>query len=236
MAAPVVETYALAKSFGIIPVLLDVELRVAAGRAAVVVGGNGSGKSTLLAILAGLRHPTSGCALIFGQDSRRLAPSARRKIAMLSHQSFLYPNLTAAENLEFYATLYQVASPRAAAGRWLARVGLANFAHERIRMFSRGMEQRLATARAMLAEPMLLLLDEPFASLDPDGVAIVADLIRAELARGCAIVASAHEELAIDGVELEHHEIARGRLNLISARTEPSRGGRLRALLGRTGP
>lgn len=233
MATAVVETRALGKSFGLLPVLLEVDLSVTAGHAAVIIGGNGAGKSTLLAILAGLSAPSAGSALVFGQDSRRLDPQGRRQIGMLSHRSFLYPNLTARENLEFYATLYGVENPHIAALTWLRRVGLANFGDERVRMYSRGMEQRLAAARAMIAAPMLLLLDEPFAALDSDGGAIIADLIRAELARGCAVVISAHAQAAIEGVELDQYEIARGRLDSLSDKIEPARASRLRALLGR---
>lgn len=233
MAAAVVETRALGKSFGLVPVLLEVDLSVAAGHAAVIIGGNGAGKSTLLAILAGLSAPSSGYALVFGQDTRRLDPDGRRQIGMLSHRSFLYPNLTATENLEFYAALYGVKDPHIAAHTWLRRVGLANFADERVRMYSRGMEQRLAAARAMIAAPMLLLLDEPFAALDSDGVVIMADLIRAELARGCAVVISAHGHAAIEGVELDQYEITRGRLDPLTDKTEISRASRLRSLLGR---
>ena len=127
MATAVVETRALGKSFGLLPVLLEVDLSVTAGHAAVIIGGNGAGKSTLLAILAGVSAPSAGSALVFGQDSRRLDPQGRRQIGMLSHRSFLYPNLTARENLEFYATLYGVENPHIAALTWLRRVGLANF-------------------------------------------------------------------------------------------------------------
>ncbi|MGC1677575.1 MAG: heme ABC exporter ATP-binding protein CcmA [Candidatus Binataceae bacterium] len=233
MAAAVVETHALGKSFALVPVLLEVDLSLAAGRAAVIIGGNGAGKSTLLAILAGLAAPSSGYALVFGQDSRRLDPEVRRQIGMLSHRSFLYPNLTASENLEFYAKLYGVENPRVAAHTWLRRVGLANFAGERVRMYSRGMEQRLAAARAMIAAPMLLLLDEPFAALDSDGVAIMVDLIRAELARGCAVVISAHGQASIEGIELDQYEISHGGLDSLTGKLEPARAGRLRSLLGR---
>jgi heme exporter protein A len=233
MLPPAVETRALGKSFGLVPVLLDVDLRVASGRAAVIIGGNGAGKSTLLAILAGVSAPSSGNALIFGQESHRLAADTRRNIAMLSHHSFLYPNLTALENLEFYASLYGVRNPHDAAYEWLTRVGLANFAGERVRRFSRGMEQRLAAARAMIAAPMLLLLDEPFGALDSAGVAIMTDLIRTELARGCAVVASAHAPMKFDGVDLDQYEIRRGRLIPLSDHAEPPRASRLRALLGR---
>ena len=234
MAAPIVETHALGKTFGLIPVLREVEFRVLPGRGAFVVGGNGSGKSTLLAILAGLKAPSEGGALIFGQDTRHLEPRYRRRIGMLSHQSFLYPNLTGRENLEFYAELYGVADPAGAASLWLDEVGLSDFAGERVRAYSRGMEQRLAVARALIPEPNLLLLDEPFSSLDADGVALIARLIAAALARGASVVATAHGAPEIEDAELEIYQLSRGRLEPFQPeQKEEVRRGRLRSLLGR---
>src|SRR5208282_2244083 len=233
MSAPVVETHSLAKTYGLAPVLREVQLRLLAGAGAFIVGGNGAGKSTLLRMLAGLEAPSSGHALVFGQDTRRLAARYRRRIGLMAHQSFLYPNLTARENLEFYAELYSLGDPRASAHQWLGRVGLAHVADTRVRAFSRGMEQRLSAARAMLAEPALLLLDEPFASLDHDGAEIVAALIRGALERGASVLATAHAIPDIDGVELAVFEISRGRLMQHTHKEEVRRGGRIRSLLGR---
>jgi heme ABC exporter ATP-binding subunit CcmA len=233
MAAPVVETHGLAKTYGLAPVLREVDLRVLPGAGAFVVGGNGAGKSTLLRMLAGLEAPSGGNALVFGQDTRRLAARYRRRIGMMAHQSFLYPNLTARENLEFYAELYSLADTRAAADRWLARVGLTDVADARVRTFSRGMEQRLSAARAMVAEPGLLLLDEPFASLDHSGAEIVAGLIRAAIERGAAVIATAHAVPEIDGVEFAVLQISRGLLTPQVHKEEVRLSGRIRALLGR---
>jgi len=233
MAAPVVETHSLAKTYGLAPVLREVELRLMPGAGAFIVGGNGSGKSTLVRILAGLEAPSSGIALAFGKDTRRLAARYRRRIGLMAHQSFLYPNLTARENLEFYAELFSLADPRASAGHWLGRVGLADVADTRVRTFSRGMEQRLSAARAMLAGPALLLLDEPFASLDHDGAEIVASLIRGSVDRGASVIATAHAVPEIDGVDFAVFEISRGLLMPQAHKEEVRRGGRLRSLLGR---
>ena len=115
MSAPVVETHSLAKTYGLSPVLREVDLRLLPGAGAFVIGGNGTGKSTLLRILAGLEAPSDGYALVFGQDTRKLAARYRRRIGVMAHQSFLYPNLTARENLEFYAELYSIADPHASA-------------------------------------------------------------------------------------------------------------------------
>jgi len=233
MAAPVVETHSLAKTYGLAPVLREVELRLMPGAGAFIVGGNGSGKSTLVRILAGLEAPSSGIALVFGQDTRRLAARYRRRIGLMAHQSFLYPNLTARENLEFYAALYSLADPHASAAHWFGRVGLADVADTRVRTFSRGMEQRLSAARAMLADPALLLLDEPFASLDHDGAEMVASLIRGSVDRGASVIATAHAVPEIDGVDFTVFEISRGRLAEQAHKEEVRRGGRLRSLLGR---
>lgn len=233
MAAPVVETHSLAKTYGLAPVLRDVELRLLPGAGAFLVGGNGAGKSTLVRIFAGLETPSGGSALVFGQDTRKLAARYRRRIGMMAHQSFLYPNLSARENLEFFGELYSLADPRASAEHWLGRVGLADVADTRVRAFSRGMEQRLAAARAMLAEPALLLLDEPFASLDHDGAETVAGLIRGAVERGASVIATAHAVPEIDGVEFAVFEISRGLVTPHMHKEEVRRVGRIRSLLGR---
>jgi heme ABC exporter ATP-binding subunit CcmA len=229
MNAAVIEAHAVARNFGATPVLRAIELRVAPGRAAVVLGGNGAGKSTLVAILAGLAAPSFGRALLFGEDARALAPDKRRRLGVMTHQSFLYPNLTARENLEFYAALYRLAQPRMLVERWLVHVGLEFAANERVRALSRGMEQRLAIARAMLADPDALIMDEPFAGLDPAGVAIVAALVREAVERGCAVLITAHQRPALEGLELECHELSAGRL---APHRAEAKTGRLRRVWG----
>lgn len=211
MAAAVVETRGLTKTFGVTPVLRGVNFQIDSGRGAVLLGGNGSGKSTLLRILAGLSQATSGDAIVFGEDSRAMSVVSRRRIAMLTHQSWLYPNLTAHENLEFYAELYGLSDGDAIATTWLDAVRLGASANVRTREFSRGMEQRLSIARTMMTQPDLLLLDEPFAALDPDAVAIVAALIRSAIARGCAALITAHMPLDL-GVDVDRYQIANGRV------------------------
>jgi heme exporter protein A len=216
MDAPPIEARGLDKSFGALPVLRGVNLAVAVGRGVMIIGRNGAGKSTLVRILAGLSASTAGEALLFGHASRELDPALRRRVGLLTHQSFLYPNLTARENLEFYAKIYGLdgshGGSRSDITRWLERVGLTAAANERVRTFSRGMEQRLALARAMLHAPDVLLMDEPFAALDTDGVVLAATLINEALERGCAIALTAHEPLKLEGIALDLAEIVRGRL------------------------
>ena len=217
MTAALLEARSLGKSFGPTPVLRDVNLSVGAGRGAAVIGANGAGKSTLIRLLAGLSAPTLGAALLFGEPARSLRPGSRRRVGLLSHQSFVYPNLTARENLEFYATLYGVEDARAVATEWLERVALGAAAEARVRGFSRGMEQRLALARAMLARPDVLLLDEPFAALDADGAALATALVGETMARGCAVLASAHSAGAFEEMGFAVLILTRGRL----VRAEP---------------
>jgi heme exporter protein A len=211
MARAVVETRALTNTFGVTPVLREVDLQIHAGRSSLLIGSNGSGKSTLLRILAGLLQPTSGDAMVFGENSRNLGVARRRRIGMLTHQSWLYPNLTARENLEFYAELYGLPNRVELAAKWIESVRLGASANDRVREFSRGMEQRLSIARTMMAAPDLLLLDEPFAALDPDAVAIVGALIRAAIARGCAALITAHAQLDL-GIEVDRYQIVNGRV------------------------
>lgn len=212
MTPALIEARALGKSFGPSPILRDVNLRIEARHGVAIVGANGAGKSTLIRLLAGLSAPTAGSAMLFGRTARSLDPAARRRLGLLSHQSFLYSNLTARENLEFYATLYAVAGRREAAAQWLDRVGLGGVADARVGSFSRGMEQRLSIARAMIARPDVLLLDEPFAALDTDGAALAAFLIREAIARGCAAVASAHSAGVMQELGFDVLALSRGRL------------------------
>ncbi len=118
----------------------------------MICGCNGAGKSTLIRILAGIAAPSSGEALLFGCPSDRLEPVLRRRVGLLSHESFLYPNLTARENLKFFCDLYRVVDSESVIDRWIRRVGLTAAIDERVRSFSRGMEQRLALARALLTD------------------------------------------------------------------------------------
>jgi heme exporter protein A len=212
MSAALVEARGLGKSFGPTPVLRDLDVTVEAGRGVAVIGGNGAGKSTLVRLLAGLSAPSTGIAMILGAPARSLGAPLRRRLGLLTHQSFLYPNLTARENLEFYATLYGLPDRRAVAGEWLERVGLAAAGDTRIRGFSRGMEQRLALARALLAAPDVLLLDEPFSGLDADGAALAASAIHQALVRGCAVLTTAHSPDTMEEMGFEVFILDRGRL------------------------
>jgi heme exporter protein A len=216
------EARGVGKTFGLSPVLRAVSLKVAQSECAIVVGRNGSGKSTLVRILAGLSAISAGEVLLFGQPARKLEPRDRRRIGLIAHQSFIYPRLTARENLEFYADLYRLDHGRRKIDDSLERIGLASVADERVSTFSRGMERRLALARATLAGPDLLLMDEPFAALDADGVEAAMGLVGEALTRGGAVVITAHEHLQFMRRPFTSYTLVRGRLGI--ARTDSNAG------------
>jgi heme exporter protein A len=190
-----IETRALVKAFGLLPVLRKLDLSITRGEFVALLGPNGAGKSTLLRLLAGLSRPTSGVILIGGWELPREAMAVRAQIGMVSHKPLLYENLSARENLQFFARLYNL--PGADAERQisdlLARVGLAKRAHDLVRTFSRGMQQRLSIARALLHNPAVLLFDEPYTGLDQDASLVLDGLLRAAHTEGRTIVMSTHQ-------------------------------------------
>jgi heme exporter protein A len=214
MSRSSVEARELGKIFGRTAALREVNLRVGPGEAAIIVGHNGSGKSTLVRVLAGLSSVSTGEALLFGQPARKLQAHYRRRVGLITHQSFLYPRLTARENLEFYANLYRLEHNTRRVNKFLERVGLTSVADERVSSFSRGMEQRLALARATIAAPDVLLMDEPFAALDAAGVKLAVGIIEEALTRGCAILITAHEHFQPMPVTMVSYALVRGRLRL----------------------
>ena len=181
----------LTKNFGLNPVLQGVDLHVRAGEFVVLVGGNGAGKTTLLRIVATLLSPTSGQAIIGGWPLPQHAMRVRQHIGYVSHNSLLYDDLSAVENLRYYASLYGVEKERVDGA--IKRVGL--FARQRdiVRTFSRGMVQRLAIARATLHEPDVLLLDEPYTGLDQGAAALLDSLLHEERRLGRTILMITHD-------------------------------------------
>ncbi|MEE8345850.1 MAG: ABC transporter ATP-binding protein, partial [Dehalococcoidia bacterium] len=156
-----IEALGLWKTFGSLEALRGVNLKVSPGERLAIVGPNGSGKSTLLKVLATLLRPSAGTARLAGLDVQKQALEVRRLVGVICHQTFLYGELTALENLEFYGRLYGLPHPSDQARQQLRLVGLEEQADVLSRVLSRGMLQRLALARALLHDPPILLLDEP---------------------------------------------------------------------------
>ncbi len=173
-----VEVAELSKCFGPVRALRGVTLAVPEGESLVIFGPNGAGKTTLLKILATLVRPTSGRVRLFGSDPRADG-RARGLIGLVSHASYLYAGLTARENLVFTARMYGVRDPEARADRMLDLVGLAGRGGDLVRTYSRGMMQRLSIARALVHDPPLLLLDEPYTGLDRSAAQTFTNLLLA---------------------------------------------------------
>ena len=159
-----------------------------------LLGPNGAGKSTMLAVLATLLRPSSGAVRYGTHTSGASGAALRSRIGVLGHDLFLYPELTAHENLVFFAGLYGVPDPRQAANAALQRAGLADRAHDPVSSFSRGMRQRVALERALIHGPRLVLLDEPFTGLDDASTAALVSRLQG-LRDGDAIVVLATHDL-----------------------------------------
>lgn len=178
-----IEVTGVTKVFGRRDALRDVSFAVEQGGFLSIMGPNGAGKTTTLRILATLLAPTSGGVRIAGLDPSDDPMPVRRTIGFISHQPLLYLDLTAYENLRFYAEMYGVPERERRISDLLQRVELSHRRYDQLRTFSKGMLQRLAIARALLHQPRVLLLDEPYSGLDPHAVDILDGLlaeIRAE--------------------------------------------------------
>ncbi|MDR1728868.1 MAG: heme ABC exporter ATP-binding protein CcmA [Acidobacteriota bacterium] len=188
----------LAKYYGRFTALRALDLDIGAGECVALFGRNGAGKTTLLRILAGLSRPSSGSFQIKfpGSASGKGAASprgSRGRIGYLSHNTSLYPDLTALENLRFFAGLMDAPADEESLARRMEAVGLAGREREPVRNFSRGMQQRLAIARAFLHDPELLLLDEPFTGLDRLGFDVLGNYIRRARGAGKTCLVALHD-------------------------------------------
>lgn len=193
--APLIETQALVKAYDLLPVLRKLDLSIERGEFVALLGPNGSGKSTLIRLLCGLTRPTSGVIQVGGWQLPHETYAVRAQIGLVSHKPLLYENLSAAENLQFFARLYNLPDDTVESriADRLAQVGLAKRARDLVRTFSRGMLQRLSIARALLHNPDILLLDEPYTGLDQDAAAVLDELLRAAHSEGRTILMSTHD-------------------------------------------
>ena len=200
------------KSYGRHRALIDVSLTFAAARVAAVLGPNGAGKSTLLAILSTLSPPSTGTVMWRGERLGRRS-ALRSRIGYVGHDPGVYGDLTAEENLSLFAGLYGFAEPARRARELLSRVGLEDVrAGAPARSFSRGMQQRLALARALLPEPDLLLFDEPGSALDPAGAAWLTSVIAQQRAAGRMVILVTHDLDAAAAVAEQVVVLRRGRV------------------------
>jgi heme ABC exporter ATP-binding subunit CcmA len=223
MVTPVVAA-GLRRTFAGLGVLAGVDLVVEGGECVALLGANGAGKTTLLRVLATLLRPSGGRLRLFGEDAALRPTAALRRIGYVGHESACYADLTAVENLAFYAELYDVPDPARRVAELVDWTGLGAAARRPVRTFSRGMAQRLALARALVHGPELLLLDEPFNGLDPQATAELETLLRALRTSGHAIVLSTHDVPRAAALATRVVMLHRGRIEWSGAGGDPAVG------------
>lgn len=181
--------------YGATRALEEVSILAESGSVVAVVGPNGAGKSTLLRVMSGERRPDAGAVIADGQPILRSDPEWRRRVSVVSHRTGLYQGLTAAENLRFFAGLNGLPRRGAAeaVAESLASVGAATLADRRVATLSRGQAQRVSLARALLSDPRLLLLDEPFAGLDDEAAGLLEGVLAARRDSGCTVLLVTHD-------------------------------------------
>ncbi len=193
MPGAVLEARNLVKSFGKNKVLKGVDLQVFPGDRYFLFGPNGAGKTTLVKVLTGLWKADSGDVVLFGEHMADDPLGIRARIGVLSHDPYLYGELSALENLEFFGRLYNVPDPPGRAKGMLKEVGLYGRAHDRVDSFSRGMKQRLGLARALIHDPDLVFLDEPYTGLDLRASSILERMVREKSEEGKAFLSITHD-------------------------------------------
>jgi len=190
----------VSRNFGRRRALARVSFACEAGEIVGLLGPNGAGKSTLLGILATLVAPSSGEVRYGEQTAHDAGAALRRRIGLLAHDLHLYPELTAGENLEFFGRLYGVRDARTRVAGWLERAGLAERRDDAVSGFSRGMRQRLALERALLHDPRLVLLDEPFTGLDDAATFALIERLRGLKSQGGIVLLATHDLETVEGL------------------------------------
>ncbi|GAB4400919.1 MAG: ABC transporter ATP-binding protein [Anaerolineales bacterium] len=194
-----IQVRGLTKAFGPKKVLRGIDLDVAPGEFLTLVGPNGAGKTTFLRILATLSRATGGDALIGGVSIADHPAQVRRAIGLVSHRTLLYDDLTAVENLQFYGRMYDVPKLDARIDEVLRQVDLYFRRHDPVRTYSRGMQQRLSIARAILHDPQVMLMDEPYTGLDVQATAMLRTVLQGLAASGRTVIMTTHDlELGLE--------------------------------------
>ena len=200
--AAAVEVTSLTKTFGSRAAVDGIDLSLDGGDCLAVFGPNGAGKTTLLRLIAGLLKPTGGQVRLAGVDVRTDS-AARARVGIISHHSMLYAPLTVRENLEFTAKLYGLDDAGAAVSSALSRLGISDRADAPVRTLSRGLQQRVSIARAIVHQPSVVLLDEPYSGLDESGSGALTSLLQGLKAAGATLVIVTHN--VAEGLALATH-------------------------------
>jgi heme exporter protein A len=221
MAEPgIIEVRKLVKRFGLKTVLRDLNFQVRQGEFVALLGPNGAGKTTFLRILASLSRPAFGEVRVAGFRLPQQAAAVRHILGVVSHQPLLYGDLTAEENLRFYARMYAVAQEDRRIREVLELVGLSSRRRDLVRTFSRGMQQRLAIGRAVLHDPEVMLFDEPHTGLDQDACVMLDGVLREVAARGRTVVMTSHDLARVGDLASRFDVLSRGRIVASANREE----------------
>jgi heme exporter protein A len=210
-------TRGVVKRFGPLTVLKGIDLSVGEGEFVALLGPNGAGKTTLLRILASLSKPTSGAVQVAGHQLPESAAAVRYQLGVVSHQPLLYGDLTAEENLSFYARLYGVEKSRL--NEVLDLIGLSRRKDDLVRTYSRGMQQRLAIGRAVLHNPQILLLDEPHTGLDQEAGEILDNILKEIAVMGRTVLMTSHDLVRAASLATRLDILSKGKI-MASATTE----------------
>jgi heme exporter protein A len=224
-----IQVAGLVKRFGGKLVLRGLDFAVSEGEFVALLGPNGAGKSTFLRILASLARPSLGQVRVAGFDVPAQAAGARARLGFVGHQPLLYGDLSAEQNLRLFARIYAIPQPEPRIDELLELLGLTRYRREPVRIYSRGMQQRLSIGRAILHRPPLLLLDEPHTGLDQEAVAVLNSLLRGLAAQGNTILMASHDLANAAELAWRFDVLARGRI-AASATADQARGKRLSKL------
>jgi len=211
-----IQVSGLSKAYGFYRIFEEVSFDINPGACFALFGPNGAGKTTLLRILATLQTPSGGQFTIFGQDGVAQKDSVRTTLFFIAHGWHLYEELTATENLQFALALRGQLPEPSQLKRALDQTGIGAYGNLKIRQFSAGMKKRLALTKAILAQPKLLLLDEPYNALDDGGVAITNQLIQDTMRRGGTVVMTTHDRIKAAQIATAGAILQSGHLQLLS--------------------
>jgi len=205
-----IEVKKLIKRFGLKNILRGLDFSVASGEFVALLGPNGAGKTTFLRILATLSRPSMGYVKVAGHQLPGEAAQVRARLGVVSHMPLLYPDLTAEENLRFYAQMYGIANYQSRISEVLEMVGLENRRKDLVRTFSRGMQQRLAIGRAVIHDPEVMLFDEPYTGLDQDASEMLDEVLRSVAAEGRTVVMTSHDLARAEDLATRFDILSRG--------------------------
>ncbi|MBW8011238.1 MAG: heme ABC exporter ATP-binding protein CcmA [Chloroflexi bacterium] len=222
-----IKVHKLVKRFGLKPVLRGLDFEVKKGEFVGLIGPNGAGKTTFLRILSSLSRPSLGMVKVAGFHLPAQAAAVRNSLGVLSHQPLLYGDLTAEENLQFYGRLYGVTNLDSRISEVLDLVGLSARRRDLVRTYSRGMQQRLSIGRAVIHDPQLLLLDEPYTGLDQDAGAMLDTILKSVTSQGRTVVMTSHDLVRISDLASRFDVLSRGKIAASTQREDIPQDGLL---------